>query len=69
MGMEITRYWRLEQQRYGLVGEACPHCDSKIFPPRDMCPECSHAVVDETKLKKLQKICPGAFAYLSEHMR
>ena len=38
--MEIARHWRLKQQRYGLVGEVCPHCDVKIFPPRDVCPEC-----------------------------
>ena len=38
--MEISRHWRLRQQRYGLVGEVCPHCESKIFPPRDVCPEC-----------------------------
>jgi hypothetical protein len=23
-----------------LVGEVCPHCEAKIFPPRDVCPEC-----------------------------
>ena len=39
--MEIPRHWRLKQQRYSLVGEVCPHCDAKIFPPRDVCPECS----------------------------
>ena len=39
--MEISRHWRLQQQRYGLVGEVCPHCDEKIFPPRDVCPNCS----------------------------
>ena len=22
------------------MGEACPHCDTKIFPPRDVCPNC-----------------------------
>ena len=38
--MEISRHWRLKQQRYGLVGEVCPHCEVKIFPPRDVCPEC-----------------------------
>ncbi len=38
--MEISRHWRLKRQRYDLVGEICPHCDSKIFPPRDICPEC-----------------------------
>ncbi len=38
--MEIPRHWRLKQQRYGLVGETCPHCETKIFPPRDVCPSC-----------------------------
>jgi len=38
--MEIPRHWRLKKQRYGLVGEVCPHCQVKIFPPRDVCPEC-----------------------------
>jgi uncharacterized OB-fold protein len=38
--MELTQHWRLKQQRYGLVGEVCPHCEFKIFPPRDICPDC-----------------------------
>ena len=38
--MEVPRYWRLKQQQYALVGEVCPHCDAKIFPPRDVCPHC-----------------------------
>ena len=39
--MEIPRHWRLRKQRYALVGEVCPHCEKKIFPPRDVCPYCS----------------------------
>jgi uncharacterized OB-fold protein len=38
--MEVSRHWRLRQQRYALVGEVCPHCQAKIFPPRDICPDC-----------------------------
>jgi uncharacterized protein len=38
--MEVSRHWRLKQQRYGLVGEVCPSCQHKIFPPRDICPDC-----------------------------
>jgi hypothetical protein len=38
--MEVPRYWRLKKQRYALQGESCPHCGIKIFPPRDICPEC-----------------------------
>lgn len=61
--MEIPRHWRLKKQRYGLVGEVCPHCDHKIFPPRENapCPNCGGGVVvaleaavgadDQTKLE------------------
>jgi hypothetical protein len=38
--MEIPRHWRIKKQRYALVGEVCPHCEVKIFPPRDVCPNC-----------------------------
>ena len=38
--MEIASHWRLKKQRYGLVGEVCESCGSKLFPPRDVCPEC-----------------------------
>ena len=38
--MEIARHWRLRQQRYSLIGEVCPNCEHKIFPPRDICPNC-----------------------------
>ena len=38
--MEIPRHWRIKKQRYALVGEVCPHCDAKLFPPRDICTEC-----------------------------
>lgn len=43
--MDIPRHWRLQRQRYSLTGEVCPHCDEKIFPPRDVCPHCG----DEAK--------------------
>jgi uncharacterized OB-fold protein len=38
--MEVSRHWRLRRQRYALIGERCPHCETKIFPPRDICPSC-----------------------------
>lgn len=41
MSVEIARHWRLKAQRYQLVGEVCPKCEGKIFPPRDVCPYCS----------------------------
>jgi uncharacterized OB-fold protein len=44
--MEIARHWRLRQQRYSLVGEVCSRCESKIFPPRDICPNCGQEARD-----------------------
>jgi len=38
--MEIARHWRLRKQRYALIGEVCPHCETKMFPPRDVCNRC-----------------------------
>ena len=39
--MGIPQFWRLQSQHYQLTGEVCHTCDSKIFPPRDVCPECA----------------------------
>lgn len=39
--MHIAQSWRLNAQRYQLVGEKCPACGHFIFPPRDVCPECT----------------------------
>lgn len=44
--MEVARHWRLKKQRYALVGEVCPHCEHKIFPPRDICPDCGQEAKD-----------------------
>lgn len=38
--MTVPRNWRLQAQRYRLVGEVCEKCGAKIFPPRDICPAC-----------------------------
>jgi uncharacterized OB-fold protein len=38
--MEVARHWRTRSQRYALVGEVCESCGNKIFPPRDICPDC-----------------------------
>ena len=38
--MQVARHWRTQSQRYALVGEVCESCGNKIFPPRDICPDC-----------------------------
>ena len=50
MTTEIARHWRLNSQRYQLVGEVCPKCGVKMFPPRDVCLECA----DDTRQSDFQ---------------
>lgn len=38
--MRLASQWRTSKQRLGLVGEHCPHCGARLFPPRDVCPDC-----------------------------
>lgn len=38
-----SRFWRTNRQRLRLEGEVCQSTkcqDKKIFPPRDICPDC-----------------------------
>ncbi|NIQ75444.1 MAG: hypothetical protein GWN67_12520 [Phycisphaerae bacterium] len=44
MTTQITRHWRLNPQRYSLIGTVCPNCNRRIFPPRDVCPHCGEKV-------------------------
>jgi uncharacterized protein len=39
--MSLASSWRTRKQRLGLIGEVCPHCGVKLFPPRDICPYCN----------------------------
>jgi uncharacterized OB-fold protein len=45
--MSIARNWRLQTQRYRLVGEVCNKCGASIFPARGVCPECQLRGFDE----------------------
>jgi len=38
--MNSSAHWRTRRQRLALVGEQCPHCQTMLFPPRDVCPLC-----------------------------
>lgn len=39
--MEIPRHWRLKEQRYQMIGNICSRCETKFFPPRDICSNCN----------------------------
>ena len=38
--MQVAGHWRVQKQRYMLVGEVCENCGHKMFPPRGVCPAC-----------------------------
>jgi uncharacterized OB-fold protein len=41
--MDISRHWRLKDQRYGLMGTVCTNCGKRFFAPRPVCDECGTA--------------------------
>lgn len=45
--MNAPANWRLRGPRLRLEGESCPHCEAKIFPPRDVCPNCGDITIQK----------------------
>lgn len=35
--------WRLQKNRYMLIGTRCAKCNENYFPPRLFCPECGNS--------------------------
>lgn len=50
--MEVSRYWRLQSQRYNLTGEICPNCSKKTLHKRAVCPHCA----GETKAAPVMQV-------------
>jgi uncharacterized protein len=40
--MSVARFWRETPRRYNLGGSKCTVCGTVYFPPRAVCPECTH---------------------------
>lgn len=40
--MSIARFWRETPRRYNLGGSKCTTCGTVYFPPRGVCPRCTH---------------------------
>ena len=38
--MSLARHWRLQTQRYRLMGVVCEDCGAKLLPRRLVCPHC-----------------------------
>lgn len=39
--MSLASHWRTREERLRLIGELCPQCGTRLFPPRDVCPRCN----------------------------
>ena len=51
-----SRYWREIPQRYRLEANKCKKCDTKYFPPRQICPECKSRDMESTKIADTGRI-------------
>lgn len=65
--MQVSQHWRLNQQRYQLMGEECPSCSVKIFPPRDVCLECNAPAKELFELTGLGEIYSYSTVYNAPH--
>jgi uncharacterized OB-fold protein len=51
-----SRYWREIPQRYRFEAVKCTKCGKKLFPPRQICPECKGREFEKTKIAETGKI-------------
>jgi uncharacterized OB-fold protein len=63
--MNIPRHWRLQHQRYSMVGEVCNRCGAKLFPPRDVCPECAKPAYEPFTFSGNGRVYSYSTVYLS----
>jgi len=68
MATQIARHWRLNAQRYGLVGDVCPDCNRKIFPPRNVCPHCVEKAELPFEFSSQEEIKPSSTIHLDGRM-
>ena len=66
--MSIARFWRETPRRYNLGGSKCTNCGTVYFPPRGVCPECTHHRQSIEKMEPFQLSGDGeVFSYSVVH--
>ncbi|MHB1356575.1 MAG: Zn-ribbon domain-containing OB-fold protein [Anaerolineae bacterium] len=61
--MSLASSWRTRKQRLGLIGEVCPHCNARLFPPRDICPHCKGPAKTEFPFSGLGEVYSFTLMY------
>lgn len=57
MHESVPLFWRLNENRYNLVGTECKTCGKKFFPPRILCPACRRrGKIEKYRFKEEGKI-------------
>jgi uncharacterized protein len=66
--MSVARFWRETPRRYNLGGSKCSVCGTVYFPPRAVCPECTHHRASIEKMMPFQLSGEGeVFSYTVVH--
>ncbi len=66
--MSIARFWRETPRRYNLGGSKCTMCGTIYFPPRPVCPTCTHHRESIGKMVPFQLSGDGeVFSYTVVH--
>lgn len=61
--MSTPLYWQSRANRYNLIGEICDRCGARLFPPRDVCPECEAPAKTPFKFSGRGEVYSYATAY------
>lgn len=48
--LSVPNFWRLQSQRYRMVGSVCKGCNRLYFPQKRICPECGGSEFSERQL-------------------
>jgi len=44
--MSLAKHWRMQGQRYRLIGVQCEDCGAKLLPRRVVCPQCKSSSLE-----------------------
>jgi len=61
--MSLAKHWRLQNQRYRLIGGKCEDCGARFFPERHVCPECKSKSVGPCQFEGDGEVYSHAVVY------